>query len=257
MYKKSSLGERNTIRAKNFNSSDNTIFNSIELNNKSILHKKDIKSHTIDDILLEFVDFDDTLFPTDVLCKYPKQSRDYEIFDINIYSEKILKDIKKLESNVIEFINLANIKGKLYILTAATESWVRDCIKVFYPNIHNYHMDKFIIISSQDAYGKITKDPTEWKRLAIINELNHGMRTYILSIGDSYYEADASLQIHNDREKEVSYEQPANVYIFKLGEAPTIKNLRSQLKFIIENFDSLITEYEFNTVKHINVVNNN
>lgn len=251
------LNKENII-PKVFNSKNigltNKVYDSIELNKEIDEIGYKIKEKKIDDILLEFVDFDDTLFPTDKLSNISAIKKT-DFFN-TIYPEDILKGIEKLEKIVIDFINLASLKGKLYILTAANESWVKSCIKKFYPNVHKYHRDKYIIISARDEHSGVTDDPAEWKRLSIIKELKQGIRTYILSIGDSFYEADASSKIHHDRANLVNYEQPEDVYIFKLIDKPSIKEIGKQLLFIIKNFDKLIHEYEFDTVQHIVIKSN-
>ena len=78
-------------------------------------------------------DWDDTLFPTSFLAKNG-------YFSENIFlsekDEKIRKKLEILEKSVLQLINISLSKGKIFIITNASEGWVEYTSSKYYPKFY-------------------------------------------------------------------------------------------------------------------------
>lgn len=195
-------------------------------------------------VLLIYCDFDDTLFPTSIITEIAaKQNKSKDPTSITI-NQTLKGHLFLLENRVMQLIDFMGTKGEFYILTAANKVWIEECCKKFYPRLYYHYWKLLEVISARDEnlFNPLkSDDPKEWKYFSIVKRLNVNRQTFILSIGDSMYEADASSEIrgeiHSDK---IKYKSPIDVFAVKLEESSCINSLIHQINYLINNFDMIV-----------------
>ena len=170
--------------------------------------------------------------------------------------DDILKDpfnieqISKLEKKVYQILYLSIQKGETYIITNAEREWINYTSKLFFPSILDL-LYNIKIISARDE--NILYYPND-KRLWKINSFNKVLMEYdfqkiinIISIGDSFYEVEASKNLHHFFTNDV-------IKTVKFQKVIKIEELIFQFYLIINNFNLIVDSVKNYT---INVCKNN
>jgi len=210
---------------------------------KKIKKSDEIKINIPKSILLKLIliDFDDTLFPTVAIDTIKEK---YDVTNIEELSEKnifISNKLKQAEMLMTDIIMQSLKKGIVYIVTNASEKWIEDCLRDWFPSSVDY-FKTLNIISARSVYEKpnliydrddiLTHNfPIEWKRLTFLDICDRYKKLFgaypddILSIGDGNPEYFAILQIS-------SLFDNINIERIKFIEYPTINDLINQYKIL-------------------------
>lgn len=126
-------------------------------------------------------DFDDTLFATSWST-----------------GKQPLK-LKELTESICDIISTAAKYGKVYIITNATMSWLRQCTDTFLTRTDIF--ENVDILSTIDSGISSMVAIQYWKTLAFEKVLSHlisdGDHHQLLSFGDNQYDRDASLYMRS------------------------------------------------------------
>lgn len=195
-----------------------------------------------------FIDWDNTLFPTDYILKN----------ELNITNNK---DIEKYKLHLIElddiinnlFITL-NLKGYIFIVTNANIKWINRCLNILPKTKNMIEKNKIKIISARDKYH-LTNSSFEWKILTfkeiiknIIKETEENKNDVLLNImsfGDAKYEYDGLLSLNDLFEND---EYKNNIFLLKsinFIKNPTFDEILNQLKVIKRDNDEIIKKIDF------------
>jgi hypothetical protein len=183
-------------------------------------------------------DWDDTLLCTSFLlnnkCNYDDILKD----PFNI------EQISKLEKKVYQILYLSIQKGETYIITNAERQWINYTSKLFFPSILDL-LYNIKIISARDE--NILYYPND-KRLWKINSFNKVLMEYdfqkiinIISIGDSFYEVEASKNLHHFFTNDV-------IKTVKFQKVIKIEELIFQLDLVINNFNLIVDSVKNYTI---------
>ncbi len=182
--------------------------------------------------------------------KLQKEQNQQDFTKISLNFE-LKRQFANLEDKVMEFIKFSKLLGEFIIVTNATETWIRDCCKIFFPKIYAIY-DTLTVKSARDESKFNPKvipryptydpnDPKEWKYFTMTRNLKAGEKSYLISIGDSMYEADASSEIkHEIGLPDLHYTSPEDVYTIKTVDRSKITGLVHQLDYIMSDFKNLI-----------------
>jgi hypothetical protein len=198
---------------------------------------------------LTFIDYDDTIFPTSFLNQLSIDlTTCYSVIDIDIKNA-----ILDLEKSAINILGKSLNKGTVFIVTNADNNWAESSLDKFMPILSQFIKDKSIRIVSakslyENSYPGLVNVIT-WKRNAMTDlffsiyddndnnkEGEAKKKFYILSIGDSYVERTALIQLSNIYPIFI----PKTV---KLFEFPTCDELIDELDLLTASLD-IIYEFE-------------
>jgi len=133
-------------------------------------------------------DWDDTLFPTTWL-----QQHDYFEKGVALSDAKEAR-LERLADRARVTLQMALQVAKVVIVTNAEQGWVQKSCKKFMPSLVSL-VKTIEIVSARSTYENVTKDMTEWKRLAFQEEVElfygpdqDGQQRNIVSLGDSMHE---------------------------------------------------------------------
>lgn len=175
---------------------------------------------------LIFVDWDDTLFPTNWL-------RDV---DINLKSptNDIIVLFRELDLLISQILISMSLIGNVVIVTNGTSSWIQQCLNVLKGFRQLIENRTATIISARDIFQEDDHDHEEWKKLTfklVFNEyISNTKGTHrILSFGDSQAEHNAVMDLQNHN---CSEEQNRIIGSIKFIRNPTLNQLLSQLHII-------------------------
>ncbi len=189
-------------------------------------------------------DWDDTLLCTSFL------SNNNFNYDEILKNNFNIEQFGKLEKKVYDILSFSIQKGQTYIITNAEKEWVEYTSKLFYPSILDLLNDIKIISARQENILNCPNDKRLWK----INSFNNVLMKYdfqtiinIISIGDSFYEIEASKNLHSFFTNDV-------IKTVKFKKVNKIEELIMQLDLVLNNFNLIV-----NSVKNytINVFKNN
>ena len=184
-------------------------------------------------------DWDDTLLPTTFLASGG-------VFNENlICEEKNQKKLEKLAKSVEILLNMAILKGDVYIITNADLKWVEFSSKKIYPNVVNI-LNKIKIISARGEWEKnFPGDSRSWKIqafLSLANELDVRLVTNIICLGDSMSEMEAG-KILSKKFSE------AFVKTIKFQTAPKTEELNKHLYAVINQFNFIYSSVKNFTIR--------
>eukprot|EP00930_Biecheleria_cincta_P102065 TRINITY_DN93739_c0_g1_i1.p1 TRINITY_DN93739_c0_g1~~TRINITY_DN93739_c0_g1_i1.p1 ORF type:complete len:443 (-),score=76.37 TRINITY_DN93739_c0_g1_i1:364-1692(-) len=181
---------------------------------KPILRKRDSQDSFSDQSQTIIIfDWDDTLFPTEYICKEKLDLRKALSAHRLPKSEKrdIGNSLAKCAHNAAKLLKTAALCGEVVVVTLAKSPWVTDACKNFYPGIGKL-LDTLgirIVYAQQHEAIDYNKDEMMgtveyWSRIkgeAITHELNRFYSKYegqswknIISIGDSDFERFGTMQ---------------------------------------------------------------
>ena len=194
---------------------------------------------------LVFVDWDDTLFPTNWI-----HSVDIDLDNPNSDMIKMFEELDTLITNMI--INMISISNVL-IVTNGTLSWVDKCLNVL-PLFRTIVSNGTISVTSARDIFSEECDAEHWKTLTFkiffnehVSDLEGIYR--ILSFGDSYAEHNAVMELKHHNIVEGN-KQKRIIGSIKFIRKPTLNQLTSQLN-IIKLIHKDIIELELDNVYNL------
>lgn len=143
-----------------------------------------------------FVDYDDTLLPTQLLLK------DKYFFKFGKIAENTREELIKLEETVIKLLDNLNSKSNsnTYVVTNAEMNWVNESTRLYFPDMYKI-LNNYKIISASDLFGKkFPKSMTKWKfevfkqiidKIKESNDFDHTSTLHLISISDGKCENEA------------------------------------------------------------------
>jgi len=194
-------------------------------------------------------DWDDTLYPT----TWIKSNMDL-IRNPLCADENILNIFKQLSDQIIYIITKAQIYGKVFIITNAFETWIKDSCKLI-PEVIPF-LKNINIISAQDKWKSINPNPGKWKELEFeqiaLNFIKSNIKIIkFICIGDSHHEHNAIINaasIINASKVNVAYTKN---FVFRIQ--PTFEQILIQINnmahYLHNNKDNIITDMESHTIQ--------
>ena len=179
--------------------------------------------------LLFIFDWDNTLIPSKWL-----ETKGFRVLPHGTsgLTAEMIAMCESVAPYVAALINGAKRRGKVIIITNATETWVKLGCTLFMPSISELVLG-LPIISAADLYSETYKNPMMWKKLAFQREvIDMGLRS-IISIGDGAAERNAALSIGSMSK--------ILVKSLKFIEDPVPELLVKQLDGTIKAMDTLVT----------------
>lgn len=196
------------------------------------------QSKNIDKITVIFLDWDDTLLPTDYLTSKPIK-----------YNEVDDKESLELLIDAISKLFVLFDKHKIIIATNALYEWIFDSIRIYYPE-HKNLFDSCQIISCREKYNKFNSCGVNWKYQCfkkILLELNKGInQIQMISIGDSENERCAILSLKKDYPNLL-------IKTIKLMSKPDILDCINQVNHLITNMTYILNDTKDMDVK-LNII---
>ncbi len=177
------------------------------------------------DKILVFIDWDDTLFPTEWI-----KTSDVDLNNPNEESIALFQELDKLITDMI--VGMVFL-GDILIVTNGSSNWVNQCLNLL-PNFKQIIEGEVIsVTSARDLFSKEHKYDN-WKKLTPQMFFNEHISTKegifkILSFGDSEAEHDAvtELKVYNPIEN-----QKRIIGSIKFMKYPSLNQLVMQLQLI-------------------------
>eukprot|EP01084_Bolivina_argentea_P138246 243426_1 len=189
--------------------------------------------------MLIILDWDNTLFPTTVIERILKQSKNnhYGFVCVGNGMIKLFNELATRTLLLLSELIATYGSHNIHIVTNSSHGWIQQslahaaCISTRYKDIERLLFTHNItMLSAQSMFGSLYKEPVKWKT-ACITHLLDGDRTkahyeHILSIGDQYTDhvaVQAAIQT-------VRY-TPIH-HMVKLKEEPVVKDMISEMEYI-------------------------
>jgi hypothetical protein len=158
--------------------------------------------------LVIFVDWDDTLFPTSELLA-SAALRDSLEPQRTVLPPRLAKKVRSIERSAMEFLQAAQQKGTVVIVTNAAPGWIGRLTQWSMPRLGEFMTRHGIGVRyARDCGGAKRSDVTTWKMRTFVAEadavrdrLSRPRPLSIVSVGDAMYEREAAhniLQAHPD-----------------------------------------------------------
>jgi hypothetical protein len=146
---------------------------------------------------LVIFDWDDTLFPTSWFV-----NQGFLEGDVVLCSDQVAQ-LKRLADTIERTLKTAMSFGKVVIVTNAQQGWVELSCSNVMPALMSV-LEEVGIVSARANHEHDSQDPSEWKRLAFVREVEllHGPSDELLnviSVGDSLHEQRAAISLGNSR----------------------------------------------------------
>jgi len=184
--------------------------------------KKDISKEAT----VIFVDWDDTL-----LCSSFLSGAGYRLDSVMEGTSPLDRELKELETSVINLLRLAMSFGDVHVVTNAETGWVQLSAKKFLPGVVPL-FGQVKVLSARSTYESMFPDsPVKWKFCAFQEKLFADPKSpkNVISFGDSHVEREAvravTRGLPNTKTKSV-----------KFAEKPSMEQLRRQLELVINCF---------------------
>ena len=186
---------------------------------------------------LIFIDWDDTLFPTDWI-----QSSNIDLKNPNDVLINMFHDLDILITDMIISMLLL---GDVLIVTNGSESWINVCISIL-PNFKQIVDNDAISITSARDLFQDEHESKMWKDIAFQLFFNEHISDtegdhHILSFGDSEYEHLAVTKLKNYNPVK---NQNRIIKSIKFIKDPTLNQLVSQLKTVRMFHEDIINKNE-------------
>jgi len=173
-----------------------------------------------------FVDWDDTL-----LCSSFLSGAGYRLDSVMEGTSPLDRELKELETSVINLLRLAMSFGDVHVVTNAETGWVQLSAKKFLPGVVPL-LSQVKVLSARSTYESMFPDsPVKWKFCAFQEKLFADPKSpkNVISFGDSHVEREAvravTRGLPNTKTKSV-----------KFAEKPSMEQLRRQLELVINCF---------------------
>jgi len=174
---------------------------------------------------LIFIDWDDTLFPTDWV-----QSSNVNLDSPNNTTIEMFHELDKLITDMI--VNMIML-GNVLLVTNGSQGWVDKCLRIL-PNFKEIVDDDIITVTSARDLHQHNHQTKEWKRLTFQMFFNEHISDlegehHILSFGDSSHEHEALMEL---KEHNIVNNQKRILKSVKFIKDPSLNQLVNQLELV-------------------------
>mmetsp|Transcript_54224 Transcript_54224/g.115743 ORF Transcript_54224/g.115743 Transcript_54224/m.115743 type:complete len:257 (+) Transcript_54224:45-815(+) len=177
--------------------------------------------------LVTIFDWDDTLFCTTHVTRYPGASR----------KDRLLRSLAKSSRRLLE---AAMARGRTFIVTNAAKGWVEYSAQKYMPEIWPV-LAKVKIISARSSFELMyPEDQMQWKVqafISIMQQLDTDLVGQVISIGDSWFEMEAASYLRQRLEGLM-------VKTVKLQEYPSGDELKQQQSLLLKEMRKIIAHPE-------------
>jgi len=186
---------------------------------------------------LMFIDWDDTLFPTEWI-----KTSDVNLQDPN---DTMISMFHELDILITDMIVNMLFLGDVLIVTNGTSGWVNGCLNVL-PNFKQIIENEAISVTSARDLFEAEHDKEQWKKLAFKMFFNEHISNtvgdhHILSFGDSEDEHTAVIEL---KTYNVIENQNRIIKSIKFIKYPTMNQLVTQLQTIRMLYQEIISKDE-------------
>eukprot|EP01084_Bolivina_argentea_P077414 140416_1 len=204
-----------------------------------------LEAITNTDSTLILLDWDDTLFPTSVICKVLENTDKNGLALICDEQIELLHTLGSITYSLLTELIQKYGANNIHIVTNSLAGWIKNslfyasCIAMVYKDIENLLIAHEITMdSAQSLYSKKTKNPTSWKRRCF-DALLSGNKTkssyfHIISIGDQMADHDSVKQSI----KLLATYKPTH-HVIKLKTDPNLTDMVNEMMYIQICFDQI------------------
>jgi len=184
-----------------------------------------------------FLDWDDTLFPTNWTVKNNINLMNSTDFNS---VEQYMTYYHELDRILIKLLLLLVKYGKIIIVTNAMPEWVKSSSLVL-PQTCNI-LKKIKVISARASYQCHSQNMIDWKKLAFKNIIANEMKKHkfinVISVGDAEYERHALISL-NGWNSEIA----KNLKVVKFIKEPSHHVLMDQLETLYVAFPEIASKH--------------
>ena len=193
--------------------------------------------------LISIFDWDDTLFCTKYFDTFNLNYSDIFSFKTSLqdFNPYLLNELKDLENSIINlFLELIENNFEIFIISNADKKWIDNCLIHFFQELKEFIEEKSIrIYSAKNMFSSITNS-NYWKKkcfkkVILDNYKDNNLEIKILSIGDSFDEKRATLNL-----RKINYFNKIKVQFIKMIFCPSAASIILQLKYIENNLNDII-----------------
>lgn len=182
---------------------------------------------------LAFIDYDDSLMCSTFIYN-----------NKNIEIDQTKHPIGTLDKKCCDLINkLRDMEFSIFIISNADHRWITRTGEKYLPTFLSTVNELSIpIISAKNRYEHIyPNDEIKWKENVFLDiiDIHEDTSIDLLIIGDSSSEMKASINIFNERNKDLS-KAPLFLYRIKLHERPDIDTMLHQFNHMLDKIDTLL-----------------
>jgi hypothetical protein len=198
--------------------------------------------------LISIFDWDDTLFCTKYFDTFNLNYSDIFSFKTSLqdFNPYLLNELKELENSIISlFLELIENNFEIFIISNADKKWIDNCLIHFFQELKEFIEEKSIrIYSAKNMFSSITNS-NYWKKkcfkkVILDNYKDNNLEIKILSIGDSFDEKKATLNL-----RKINYFNKIKVQFIKMIFCPSAASIILQLKYIENNLNDIIKKKKF------------
>jgi hypothetical protein len=193
--------------------------------------------------LISIFDWDDTLFCTKYFDTFNLNYSDIFSFKTSLqdFNPYLLNELKDLENSIINlFLELIENNFEIFIISNADKKWIDNCLIHFFQELKEFIEENSIkIYSAKNMFSSITNS-NYWKKkcfkkVILDNYKDNNLEIKILSIGDSFNEKRATLNL-----RKINFFNKIKVQFIKMIFCPSAISIILQLKYIENNLKDII-----------------
>ena len=195
--------------------------------------------------LISIFDWDDTLFCTKYFDTFNLNYSDIFSFKTSLQDSNpyLLNELKELENSIISlFLELIENNFEIFIISNADKKWIDNCLIHFFQELKEFIEENSIkIYSAKNMFSSISNSYF-WKKkcfktVLLDNFKDNNLEIKILSIGDSYDEKRATLDL-----RKIKFFYKLNVQFVKMIFCPSAASIIIQLKYIENNLKTILNK---------------
>ena len=193
--------------------------------------------------LISIFDWDDTLFCTKYFDTFNLNYSDIFSFKTSLQDSNpyLLNELKDLENSILNlFLELKENNFEIFIISNADKKWIDNCLIHFFQELKEFIEENSIKIYS--AKNMSISNSYFWKKkcfktVLLDNFKDNNLEIKILSIGDSYDEKRATLDL-----RKIKFFYKLNVQFVKMIFCPSAASIIIQLKYIENNLKTILNK---------------
>ncbi len=195
--------------------------------------------------LISIFDWDDTLFCTKYFDTFNLNYSDIFSFKTSLQDSNpyLLNELKDLENSILNlFLELKENNFEIFIISNADKKWIDNCLIHFFQELKEFIEENSIkIYSAKNMFSSISNSYF-WKKkcfktVLLDNFKDNNLEIKILSIGDSYDEKRATLDL-----RKIKFFYKLNVQFVKMIFCPSAASIIIQLKYIENNLKTILNK---------------